>query len=159
MLFMFKVMVSPGRLFNTPPGVRMSPGKKRVLFGRMPNLNSVHTALTRASAAMAESMNLQAQIAEMPPAAYLSSAQYRKFFKLTEKMTKAQHRYRQLVRRVIYPNGRRNLNSRPLTNREKEAIRASGAIIRNMSAARRTVRHLPLPQNLGMLIIRSAARR
>jgi len=156
---MFKVMVSPGRLFNTPPGVRMSPGKKRVLYGRMPNLNSVHTALTRASAAMAESMNLQAQIAEMPPAAYLSSAQYRKFFKLTEKMTKAQHRYRQLMRRVIHPNGTRNLNTRPLTQAERNIIRRTAAIVKNMSAARRTVRRLPLNKNTGMLIIRSAARR
>ena len=152
-------MISPISLFNSAKNMRTSPGKKRVLYGRMPNLNSVHTALTRASAAMAESMNLQAQIAEMPPAAYLSSAQYRKFFKLTEKMTKAQHRYRQLVRRVIYPNGRRNLNTRPLTQAERNIIRRTAAIVKNMSAARRTVRRLPLNKNTGTTIVRSIARR
>jgi len=152
-------MISPGSLFNSPKNMRTSPGKKRVLYGRMPNLNSVHTALTRASAAMAESKNLQAQIAEMPPAVYLSSAQYRKFFKLTEKMTKAQHRYRQLVRRVIYPNGRRNLNTRPLTQAERNIIRRTAAIVKNMSAARRTVRRLPLNKNTGATIVRSIARR
>jgi len=158
MLFMFKVMVSPGRLFNTPPGVRMSPGKKRV-FHRGRNLASLHAALTRASAALAEHRNLQARVAATTPAQFLSPTQYRQFQKLTRESKTARQRYRQLARRVIYTNGSRNLNSRPLTQREREAIRASGAIVRNMSAARRTVRHLPLPQNLGMLIIRASARR
>jgi hypothetical protein len=137
----------------------MSPGKKRVLFGPAPNLKSLHAALTRVSAALAEHRNLQARVAATTPAQFLSPTQYRQFQKLTRESKKARQRYRQLARRVLYHSGSRNLNSRPLTNREKEAIRASGAIIRNMSAARRTVRHLPLPQNLGMLIIRSAARR
>ena len=56
-------MVSPGRLFNTPPGVRTSPGKKRVFHGGR-NLQSLHAALTRASAALNESRNLQAQMME-----------------------------------------------------------------------------------------------
>lgn len=152
-------MVSPGRLFNTPPGVRMSPGKKRVLFGPAPNLKSLHAALTRVSAALAEQRNLQARIAGMTPAQFLSPTQYRRFQKNTREYRNARRRYRQLARRVIYTNGSRNLNSRPLTQREREAIRASGAIVRNMFAARRTVRHLPLPQNMGMLIIRASARR
>lgn len=196
-------MVSPVRLFNTPPGVRMSPGKKRVLYGPAPNLKSVHAALTRASAALTEQQNIQAQMME---AGVHKRAAHNRARKLDNKITNLRHRmrwqpsevyqrqlnqaqkelnailpnvrnkertsnklirqwenskkrYHQLARRVIYHNGSRNLNSRPLTNRERAAIRASGAIVRNMSAARRTVRHLPLPQNLGMLIIRSAARR
>ena len=56
-------MTSPGRLFDTPPGVRMSPGKKRVFHGGR-NLASLHAALTRASAALNESRNLQAQMLE-----------------------------------------------------------------------------------------------
>lgn len=150
-------MVSPGRLFNTPPGVRMSPGKKRVLYGPAPNLKSLHAALTRASAALAEQRNLQARIQGMTPAQLVT--QYRKFQKNTREYKKARKRYHQLARRVIYTNGTRNLNARPLTQREREAIRATSAIVRNMSAARRTVRHLPLPQNLGMLVIRASARR
>lgn len=56
-------MTSPGRLFDTPPSVRMSPGKKRVFHGGR-NLASLHAALTRASAALNESRNLQAQMLE-----------------------------------------------------------------------------------------------
>ena len=152
-------MISPGRIFNTPPGMRMSAGKKRVLYGPAPSLRSLHAALTRVSAALAEQRNRQARIAGMTPAQFTSPTQYRQFRKNTSEWIKSKKRYRQLARRVLYHSGSRNLNSRPLTNREKEAIRASGAIVRNMSAARRTVRHLPLPQNLGMLIIRASARR
>jgi hypothetical protein len=196
-------MVSPGRLFNTPPGVRMSPGKKRVLWGPAPNLKSVHSALTRVSAALAESRNLHRRMMESEErsrnmeklyqkhinewvrlhelmkrnpsaainrklhearvrinAAKLSSKNIRrKGDKIADEWERAVNRYRQLARRVVHHNGSRNLNSRPLTQREKEAIRVSGAIVRNMSAARRTVRHLPLPRNMGHLVIRASARR
>ena len=198
-------MASPGRLFNDPPGVRMSPGKKRVLYGPAPSIKSLHAALTRVSAALAEQRNLQAQMMEAGvhkrnihkrhqnlvnklanlrhrmrwtplavPALQQRHDQLRKQInailpnvrnkertseRLIRQWENSKKRYHQLARRVIYHNGSRNLNSRPLTNREREAIRASGAIVRNMSAARRTVRHLPLPQNLGMLVIRASARR
>ena len=196
-------MVSPGRLFNTPPGMRMSPGKKRVLFGPAPKFNSIHAALTRVSAALAESQNLQAQMMEagvhrraahnrarkldnkitnlrhrmrwQPSEAYqrqLNQAQKelnailpnvrnkeRKSNKLVRQFENSKKRYHQLARRVAYLNGTRNLNNRPLTQREKEAIRVTAAIVKNMSAARRTVRRLPLPRNVGNAIIRASARR
>ena len=198
-------MISPGRIFNTPPGVRMSPGRRRAFYGPTSNLRSLHAALTRVSAALAEERNLHARMTEAgiqkentrkrhknlvnklssirqrmrrSPLAVAAFQQQlnqvqkeinailpnvhnkkRQSNKLVKQWENSKKRYHQLARRVIYHNGSRNLNSRPLTIREREAIRASGPIVRNMSAARRTVRHFPLPQNLGMLIIRSAARR
>lgn len=195
-------MASPGRMFNTPPGVRMSPGKKRVLYGPAPNLKSLHSALTRVSAALAETRNLFSRMmnagvakrnihqrhqklfnerARLYATRRKPSADYQQRFnqlqkeinsitlnvrnkekqsnKLIKQWENSKKRYQQLARRVVYTNGSRNLNARPLTQREREVIRVSGAIVRNMSAARRTARHLPLPQNLGMMIIRSAARR
>ena len=196
-------MVSPGSLFRTPPGVRMSPGKKRVLFGPAPNLKSVHAALTRASAALAESQNLAAQMMEAgvhkrvahnrqqklvnkivnlqhamiwhPSTAYqkqLNQAQKefntltpnvrnkeRASERLIEQWEKSKKRYYQLARRLAYLNGTRNLNNSPLTQREKEIIRQTAAIVKNMSTARRTVRNFPLPRNMGTLVVRASARR
>ena len=83
----------------------------------------------------------------------------RKGDKIAEEWERAVKRYRQLARRVIHPNGSRNLNNNPFTRREKEAIRVAGAVVKNMSVARRTVRHLSLPRNMRDMIIRSAARR
>ena len=200
-------MVSPGRLFNTPPGVRMSPGKKRVLWGPAPNLKSVHAALTRASAALAESRNIEARMMEagvhkraahqreqklvnelanlwtqmrVHPSVNVQQRTIQRIIRVQREMNEvapnvrnkekrserlirqfenSTKRYHQLARRVAYLNGTRNLNNRPLTQREKEAIRVTAAIVKNMSAARRTVRHLPLPRNMGHLVIRASARR
>lgn len=196
-------MTSPGSLFKTPQGVRMSPGKKRVLYGPGPNIKSIHAALTRVSAALAESRNLHAQMMEagvqkraahkrhmklldkfynlrrqmrMRPSAnvqgLLNQAQKevnaslpnvvnkeRASTKLIKQWENSKKRYHQLARRVAHLNGTRNLNNRPLSQGEKEAIRLTATIVRNMSAARRTVRRLPLPRNMGHLVIRSAARR
>lgn len=200
-------MVSPGRLFNTPPGVRMSPGKKRVFHGGR-NLTSLHAALTRASAALAETRNLEAQMMEAgvhkraahnrarkldtklfnfrhsmkwTPSASEAAAFQQKINqaqkelntvllnvrnkertsnKLIKQWENSKKRYHQLARRVAhFNNGTRNLNNRPLSPREKHIIRTTARIVRNMSAARRTVRRLPLPRNMGHLVIRSAARR
>jgi hypothetical protein len=199
--------VSPGRLFNTPPNVRMSPGKKRELYGPGINLSAIHTALTRVSAALAESQNLKAQMMEAgaqkreahkrarklddiisnlrrrllwsPSETYqrqLNQAQKelnailpnvrnkeRRSNKLIRQWKASKKRYRQLARRVIYyhiyNNGTRNLNSRPLKQNEKKAIRNAAAIVKNMTSTRRTVRQLPLPRNLRGPIIRSAAYR
>lgn len=196
-------MVSPGRLFNTPPGIRMSPGKKRIMWGPAPHLKSVHAALTRASAALAESENLAAQMMEAgvhkrvahererklvnklsnlrhgmrwnPSAAIerqINNAQRelntvalnarnkeRTSERLIKQWKKSKKRYHQLARRVAYLNGTRNLNTSRLTEQEKYIIQTTSAMVKNMSAAQRTVRRLPIPHNLGMLIIRSAARR
>lgn len=195
-------MVSPGRLFNTPPGVRMSPGKKRVLFGPAPNLNSIHAALTRASAALAETRNLYGRMMNAGVAKRVAhrrqqalinerarlyatrrkpSADYQQRFnqlqkeinalepnvrnkerasnKLNKQWENSKKRYHQLARRVVHLKGNRNLNNRPLTPKEREAIRITAAIVKNMSSARRTVRHLPLPRNMGHAIIRSAVYR
>jgi len=199
-------MVSPGRIFNTPPGVRMSPGKKRVFHGGR-NLRSLHTALTRASAALNESRNLQARMMEAgvqkraahnrarkldtklfnlrhsmkwtPSASEAAAFQQRinqaqkelntillnvhnkerTSNKLIKQWENSKKRYHQLARRVINWNGSRAFNNSPLTQRELNAVRTMSSSIKNMASARRTVRHFPLPQNLGMLIIRSAARR
>jgi hypothetical protein len=78
---------------------------------------------------------------------------------LIKEYEKSVKRYHQLARRVAHLNRTRNLNNRPLSPREKEAIRLTATIVRNMSAAQRTVRHLPIPRNMGHLVIRSAARR
>lgn len=194
-------MVSPGRLFNTPPGVRMSPGKKRVLF--RPKLNSIHAALTRASAAFAEFQNIQAQMMEAsvhkraahnrqqaffyrltnyqnrmrshPSESYqkiinhaqkelnaitpIARNKERTYARLVKQWENSKKRYHKLARRVIHLKGNRNLNNRLLTSKEKEAIRVTAAIVKNMSAAQRTTRRLPLPRNVGNVIIRSLARR
>ena len=179
----------------------MSPGKKRVLFGPAPNLKSVHSALTRVSAALAETKNLHSRMMNADVAKRVAHQRHQKLFnerarlyatrrkpsadyqqrfnklqkeintiipnvrnkerisnKLTRQWENSKKRYHQLARRVVYHNGTRNLNTRPLTPREREAIRATGATVRNMAEARRTVRHLPLPHNLGMLILRLATR-
>ena len=199
-------MVSPGRIFNTPPGVRMSPGKKRVFHGGR-NLQSLHTALTRASAALSESRNLQAQMMEAgvhkraahnrarkldtklfnlrhsmkwTPSASEAAAFQQKINqaqkelntillnvrnkertsnKLIKQWENSKKRYHQLARRVVNWSGARTFNNSPLTQRELDAVRTMSRSIKNMAEARRTVRHLPLPHNLGMLVIRSAARR
>jgi predicted RNase H-like nuclease (RuvC/YqgF family) len=83
----------------------------------------------------------------------------RKVEKLVAEWEKAQKRYHQLARRVTHLNGTRVLNSSPLTANEKAIVRITGAIVKNMSAARRTTRRLPLGQNISQTIIRSAARR
>jgi hypothetical protein len=206
MLFIFKVMVSPGRLFNTPPGVRMSPGKKRVFQGGR-NLISFHAALTRASAALSESRNLHARMMEAgvhkraarnrarkldtklfnlrhsmkwtPSASEAAAFQQRinqaqkelnaillnvhnkerTSTKLIKQWENSKKRYHQLARRVVNRSGVRTFNNSPLTQRELNAVRVTSRVIKNMSEARRTVRHFPLPQHMGMLIIRSAARR
>lgn len=196
-------MVSPGSLFGTPTGIRMSPGKARVLFRVPPSLTSVHSALTRVSAALAESENLHTRMmvaGVQKRAAHqrhqtlrtkLHNLQYRMRWRPLEsyqrQINKAQKnvnanlpnvinkertserlirqwensmkRYHQLARRVVYLNGTRNLNNRPLTHAEKETIRITSQIIRDMVSARRTVRHLPLNKNTGSMITRSAARR
>lgn len=197
-------MVSPGSLFRTPPSVRMSPGKKRAFWwGPIPNLMSLHSALTRASAALAESRNLHARMME---AGVQRRAAHQRVSDLVGKLARLQHRmrmypsaalqeqiehvqrqindelpnmtnkerrsavlirefeksrkhYHQLARRVAYLNGTRNLNNRPLNEREKNTIRQTAAIVRNMTAARRTTRRLPLPRNVAHAIIRSMARR
>ena len=206
-------MASPGSLFKTPPGMRMSPGKKRVLYGPAPNLKSVHSALTRVSAALAESRNLHSRMMNAAVAKRRLHARHqtlvnkefrsqyamnqlqtksypnkearlryasreiqkiqkeinaimsnrrnaeRKSNKLVADWEKSKKRYFQLARRVVRINGTRNLNTYPLTHGEIQAVRTIGTFAKNMSAARRTVRHLPLPQNMGMSIVRSMARR
>ena len=162
----------------------MSPGKKRVFHGGR-NLRSLHTALTRASAALSESRNLQAQMME---AGVHKRAAHNRARKLDTKLFNLRHsmkwtpsaseaaafqqkinqaqkelnskkRYHQLARRVVNWSGARTFNNSPLTQRELGAVRTMSRSIKNMAEARRTVRHLPLPHNLGMLVIRSAARR
>jgi predicted nuclease with TOPRIM domain len=198
-------MSSLRRLFNTPSGVQMSPGKKRVLYGPGPSLNTQHAGLTRVSAALAESRNLYDKMMQSEAHYRNTGQRYQRFInewvrihemmqrqrnpsealrrnlqaaqreinaanqsmknirrrgdKIADQWEKSAKRYRQLARRVIYPNGSRNLNNRLFTRREKEAIRASGAIVANMAAARRTVRRISLNQNAGSEIIRSMARR
>jgi DNA repair exonuclease SbcCD ATPase subunit len=196
-------MVSPGRLFNTPPGVRMSPGKRRVLYGPGPSIKSIHSALTRVSAALAESRNLhtrmmnagvqkraahqrvsdlvgklarlQQRMRLRPSAALQEQIDHvqrqindelpnmtnkeRRSAVLIKEYEKSMKRYHQLARRVAHLNRTRNLNNRPLSPREKHIIRTTARIVRNMSAAQRTVPHLPIPRNMGHLVIRSAVRR
>jgi hypothetical protein len=199
-------MISPGILFNTPPGVRMSPGKKRVFHGGR-NLTSLHAALTRASAALAETRNLEAQMMEAgvhkraahnrarkldtklfnfrhsmkwTPSASEAAAFQQKINqaqkelnivllnvrnkertsnKLIKEWEKAQKRYHQLARRVVNWSGSRTFNNSPLTQRELNAVRTMSRAIKNMASARRTVRRLPLPRNMGHLVIRSVTRR
>jgi len=184
----------------------MSPGKKRVFQGGR-NLNSLHAALTRASAALNESRKLQAQMMEAdvheraahnrarkldtklfnlrhsmkwtPSASEAAAFQQRinqaqkelntilpnirnkkiTSNKLIKQWENSKKRYHQLARRVVNWSGARTFNNSPLTQRELNAVRTMSRSIKNMSEARRTVPHFPLPQNLGMLIIRSTARR
>jgi len=196
-------MVSPGSLFKTPPGVRMSVGKKRALWGPQPSLNALHSTLTRLSATLAETRNLHNKMTKADArkrAIYkrhhelknwihnLSHAMRseprehtqrginqtqkeinailinqrnaeRKSAKLTKEWERSLKRYRQLARRVAHLNGTRTLNNRPLTENEKQTIRLTAQMIKNMAAARRTTRRFPFGQNVGDLIVRSTARR
>lgn len=195
-------MISPGRLFNTPPNMRMSPGRKRVLYGSRPSLNTLHSALTRVSAALAESRNLYDKMMHSEAQYRNMDQRYQRFInqwvriyemmkqnasealdrklqaahvriiaanqsmknirrrgdKIAEQWENSAKRYRQLARRVIYKNGSRNLNSHFFTRREKQAIRASAANVKNMAVARRTVRRISLPQNMRDEIVRLTAR-
>lgn len=195
-------MVSPGSLFNSPKSVRTSPGKKRV-FHKGRNLKSLHSALTRVSAALAETRNLHNRMMEAGVqkraihkryqnlGAKLSNLRHamrwtpspsiqrqlnkvqkeyntvlpnvnnkeRKSAKLIAEYEKAQKRYYQLARRVAYLNGTRTLNNSPLTENEKQIVRLTGAMVKNMSVTRRTARRLPFGTNIGEVITRSAVRR
>ena len=196
-------MVSPGSLFKTPPGVRMSVGKKRALWGAQPSLNALHSTLTRLSATLTETRNLHNKLTKADArkraiykrhhelknwdhslrfAMRLDPQNHtrrgiietqkeinailinernaeRKSAKLTKEWERSLKRYRQLARRVAHLNGTRTLNTRPLTENEKQTIRLTGQMIRNMAAARRTTRRFPFGQNVGDLIVRSIARR
>jgi hypothetical protein len=182
----------------------MSPGRKRVLYGPGPSLNTLHAALTRVSAALAESRNLYDKMMHSEAQYRNMDQRYQRFInewvrihemmqrqrnpsealhrnlqaahvriiaanqsmknirrrgdKIAEQWENSAKRYRQLARRVIYKNGSRNLNSHFFTRREKQAIRDSGAIVKNMAVARRTVRRISLPQNMRDEIVRLTAR-
>lgn len=133
--------ISSNYMFNTPPGTRMSPGKKRT-FNSL-NLNKVRSRLDRIGAHKRELNRLRQQ-----------------HNILSRKLAKSQAVYNQLIRRLIsvYTGERLNLlENEPLTLREVNLFKKITRAMKTMSTALRTTRRFPFPENVGHHISRLAS--
>lgn len=138
-------------------GVQKRAAHQRVsdLVGKLARLQ--HRMRFRPSVALQEQIeHIQRQINDELPNMTNKEIRSERLIKEYEKSVK---RYHQLARRVAYLNGTRNLNNSRLSEREKNTVRHTGAIVRNMFAARRTARRLPLPRNMALRIIQLSAQR
>lgn len=154
------MVYSPGKLFNIPESVRMSPGKKRNFT---PSLNSIHKTLTRVAA----------MDREIQEARQRADAISREFQEVRQRSAKLKIEYRRMVQQVIpsmervrvqvarramyrsWPERGRELLTNRLSEQEKERLKLAATMVKNMSSAVRTVQRLPIPYNIGLKIVRA----
>lgn len=160
---------SLARMFRTPEGVRMSPGKARV-FG--PNFTSLRTALNRAAMARQAMHNavrnhqdlIRAQraaeihhihmINAVRAAQQDERARENAVIKSTRRIHKLRNEYVKLARRAKR-NRSANFKSGPLSNRELHQLRNLATEVKNRSALMRTMKRVNLPKNVKLKIISS----
>lgn len=119
-------MSSLQRMFKTPPGVRMSPGKSR-----KPNetLNSKRRALNRAAHAYRE----------LQEARYFFAQNQAQLRKNLDNIIRLQKEYYKLARRAaMLPHA-----NFPMHPQELAQLRRVGTMVANMSRVRRTMRRFP----------------
>ncbi len=139
------MVYSPGTLFNIPANMRTSLGKKRNFT---PSLRSVRASLNRV-------VSIDNEIKEARQRANKLQHEYRRL--IEHDIPKLERVRIQLARRVAYPGAEsrgQNLLTERLTNAERARMRTSARITKNMSSALRTIKHLPIPRNIGLNIVR-----